>query len=142
MINLEHIGQPAKRHRTGRKFEGDLSKRTNKGAYLTISFPRGDLAIYDVMVELVKKGTGSFSELARVAFWHTYGGKLLDSTKQMILDRYANRELEGPKLFKEFEDVLLWEVQHRTFTEIKDLWRISGHDLGVLLLEIAMEIDS
>ena len=81
------------------------------------------------------------SEQVRIALRHTYCGKNLIDLKALILDKYAERQLVGPKLFKTFEDVLEWELQNRTIKQVIELWHISGRDMGLILLETTINLD-
>lgn len=119
------------KHTVGRNFKGDMTKR--RGNFLSISFKMEDHQVLDQLRKFLENDALPISETVVDAIRLKFGVKDLMLVRSVILEKYADKKLVGPRLFKTFDDIFEWELQNNP--DLRDLaikWNIARQTMGCL----------
>lgn len=117
----------------GRDFKGD----NRQGIYFTLSFKKEDEPVYQQLMRM-KGNNIATSELVVDACRLKFGIADLDLMKTVILERYIDKDLVGPRLFKTFEDIMEWELKNTPIHDIVIKWGITPQQFSCLLYLFGM----
>ncbi len=116
----------------GRKLKNDCKEVSN----ISISIPKNKQHLAQAMRKIIDMDLIKDASVSKLMVDATeiYLGQVNTSMlENVITDKYAEREIVGPKLFNCFNDILCWELRNKPLPDIAKLWNINHSQLAFIL---------
>lgn len=115
----------------------------NKVARTSIHWPLDKRHILEALVRGIKDGTydRSLSSLVVDAVERQYAATTIGDLQALILSKYEDGRLQGPKLIKSFHAILDWELQYSTIPDIMDKWGVDRWQMAQLMSSYCLAIE-
>jgi hypothetical protein len=129
MPQRKHLPRPT----SGRKYKLD-GQRRRTAKTIAVSFKREDVQVLEQLQRILEQDGLPVSETVVDALRLKFGISDLNLVRAVLLEKYAAGELVGPRLFKTFDDILIWELKNsEDLLDIADKWGATRQQMACLV---------